>query len=307
MKVNKPKVALSIYKSIDKALLKIIRDLAKKYLKPLKDKPWYNLALKEYEEWTIELLELLDKQSRSYSDLIKGKELFKENIKISNFNYSTDEYLDNLHNKVVVDDVRDALVEMEDDFEKELLLIYEKKNSQLVLEAAKLTSKDIGFKFNFNKFDKYTRDYLREKSIKWAKQVQGTTEKSIKKILVRGFEEGLGSYDIADLIREDTNFSYRRSEAIARTEIISSSNYADDSIYAIDENIIGKQWSSTGDSRTRQSHSDANGQKVKKDKPFMVGGEKLKHPGDNSLGASARNVINCRCTTLPVFKGESLK
>ena len=115
MKVDKPKVALSIYKSIDKALLKIIRDLAKKYLEPLKDKPWYDLALKEYEEWVIELLELLDKQFNGYAQLIRGNDIFRKGVKISNFNYSTDEYLDALHNKVVVDYVRDSLVEMEED------------------------------------------------------------------------------------------------------------------------------------------------------------------------------------------------
>ena len=167
MKVDKPKVALSIYKSIDKALLKIIRDLAKKYLEPLKDKPWYDLALKEYEEWVIELLELLDKQFNGYAQLIRGNDIFRKGVKISNFNYSTDEYLDALHNKVVVDYVRDSLVEMEEDLQEELLILYQKKDIQLVLEAAKLTSEDMGFKFNFNKFDKHIRDYLRDKSIKW--------------------------------------------------------------------------------------------------------------------------------------------
>ena len=139
-----------------------------------------------------------------------------------------------------------------------------------------------------------------------AKQVQGTTEKSIKRILVKGFEEGLSSYDVANSIRGDTNFSYKRSETIARTEVISSSNYADNVIYDIDENIIGKEQSATSGGRARESHPSANGQRVKKGKPFIVGGEKLNHPEDNSLGVSTKNVINCRCTTLPIFKGEKI-
>lgn len=305
--MNKPQVALFIYKSADEALLKIIRDLAKKYLEPLKDKPWYDLAVENYELATLSFLDIFKKQAIKYSDLIKNKDIYNKNTKINQRKYKTKEYLDDLYNLVIVDDIKDVLVDMSVDFEKELQQAYEKQNNQLVIAAAKLTSKDIGFKFNFNKFDKHTRDYLRDKSIKWAKQVQETTEKSIKKILVKGFEDGLGSYDIADLIKEDTNFSFRRSEAIARTEVISSSNYADSVMYGIDENIIGKEWSSTSGSRTRESHASANGQKVKKDRPFIVGGEKLNHPGDNSLGASAKNVINCRCTTLPIFKGGKLK
>lgn len=307
MKVNKPEVALFIYKSIDEALLKIIKDLAEKYLKPLKNKPWYKLALNKYQEWTKLFLNILKNQAVKYSDFIKDKEIFKKNLKADEKKYRTEEYLDELYNLVVVDNIKDVLIDMGKDFETELQLAYARQNKQLIIEAAKFTSKDIGFKFNFNQFNKLTRDYLEEKSIKWARQVQETTEKSIKKILVRGFEEGLGSYDIAEHIQADTNFSYRRSEAIARTEIISSCNYADNAMYAIDENVIGKEWSSTGDSRTRKSHSYADGQKVKKDKPFTIGAHKLMHPGDNSLGAPAKEIINCRCTTLPVFKGESLK
>ncbi len=305
--MDKPEVALFIYKSIEDTLSKLIKELAKKYLLPLKDKPWYKLALKEYEDWTIEYLDILTNQSKKYTDLIKNTDIYNKNVKVNAKKYRTEEYLDKLFNYVVVDDVKDVLVDMSKDFETELQLAYAKQNRQLVIASARLTSKDIGFKFNFNKFDQHTRDYLSDKSIKWAKQVQETTEKSIKQILVKGFEEGLGSYEVADLIQADTNFSYRRSEAIARTEIISSCNYADNAMYSIDDNIIGKTWSATGDGRTRGSHSSANGQKVKKDKPFIVGGSKLMHPGDNSLGAPAHEVINCRCTTFAIFKGESLK
>ena len=48
--------------------------------------------------------------------------------------------------------------------------------------------------------------------------------------------------------------------------------------------------------RVRDEHWEADGQEVPNDEPFTVGGEEMMYPGDISLGASAWNVVNCRCT-----------
>lgn len=62
-----------------------------------------------------------------------------------------------------------------------------------------------------------------------------------------------------------------------------------------------KTWSNMADSlvrgggSTQFNHQTAN-QTVSIDKPFKVSGESLKFPGDTSMGASAGNVINCRCS-----------
>lgn len=63
-----------------------------------------------------------------------------------------------------------------------------------------------------------------------------------------------------------------------------------------------KRWISTDDERTRQAHLDADGQEVPQDEPFVVDGEELMFPGDISLGASAANTINCRCTMVNFIK-----
>ena len=57
-----------------------------------------------------------------------------------------------------------------------------------------------------------------------------------------------------------------------------------------------KRWVATADDRTRPDHAAADGQEVPNDEPFEVGGELMMYPGDISLGASAWNVIQCRCT-----------
>ena len=67
-----------------------------------------------------------------------------------------------------------------------------------------------------------------------------------------------------------------------------------------------KEWSSALDEDVRGNdpddkfdHRDSHVSIVDIDKPFIVSGEELMHPGDQSK-ASAGNVIQCRCAVLPV-------
>ena len=48
----------------------------------------------------------------------------------------------------------------------------------------------------------------------------------------------------------------------------------------------------------------ADGQRVGVDEPFTVDGEKLMFPGDASMGASGRNLYNCRSTVKAMIKGH---
>jgi len=56
-----------------------------------------------------------------------------------------------------------------------------------------------------------------------------------------------------------------------------------------------KTWVAILDDRTRPWHEEADGQTVGVDEPFVVNGEELMMPRDDSLGASPDNLINCRC------------
>lgn len=60
--------------------------------------------------------------------------------------------------------------------------------------------------------------------------------------------------------------------------------------------LIRKTWNAILDQVTRQSHVLANGQVRPLIEPFVVQGELLPYPGSSALGASASNVINCRCS-----------
>ena len=87
-----------------------------------------------------------------------------------------------------------------------------------------------------------------------------------------------------------------RSTTIARTEVIAASNFGSHEAAKQSGLVLQKVWLATGDHRTRPDHAEADGQQVGMEEPFDVGGEQLLYPGDTSLGASAREVCNCRCT-----------
>ena len=58
-----------------------------------------------------------------------------------------------------------------------------------------------------------------------------------------------------------------------------------------------KEWLTARDEKVREAHWAADGQIVRINEPFEVGGEALMWPGD--LNGSPGNIINCRCTVNP--------
>ena len=93
-----------------------------------------------------------------------------------------------------------------------------------------------------------------------------------------------------------------RSEVIARTEALRSANEGSHRMYqqAIEQGNLNPEgvvrtWLATGDDRTRDSHSAANGQRRGLQEPFqMASGALLNYPGDPS--APAAETVQCRCT-----------
>lgn len=63
-------------------------------------------------------------------------------------------------------------------------------------------------------------------------------------------------------------------------------------------------WLSTVDARTRETHREADGQRVPIGQPFTVGGFSLRFPGDPT--GPPQEVIQCRCVALLVERGESV-
>ena len=92
------------------------------------------------------------------------------------------------------------------------------------------------------------------------------------------------------------NFYKWQALRIARTETTFAMNSAKQIAGEVSGLVMEKVWIAAVDSRTRAEHLEANGKAVPLNEPFIVGGEKLMFPGDKLNGASASNLVACRCT-----------
>lgn len=57
-----------------------------------------------------------------------------------------------------------------------------------------------------------------------------------------------------------------------------------------------KTWITEGDSRVRATHTEVDGERIKIEEPFLVGNSQMMYPKDMSLGATAEEIVNCRCS-----------
>jgi len=94
----------------------------------------------------------------------------------------------------------------------------------------------------------------------------------------------------------ETQNAAEKTKDIEATSIFDDEEVVAGGVRLSPDNIV-KTWSAILDDRTRMAHVDADDQTVPQDEPFIVDGEKLMFPGDDSMGASLENIINCRCNT----------
>lgn len=121
-------------------------------------------------------------------------------------------------------------------------------------------------------------------------------KKKISAQVSRGIATGMTYQQVAQQLAGYTNIGYNNAVRIARTEghrVQCQSGM--DACYKAQEkgaNVV-KQWDSTLDRRTRDSHAKVDGEIRELDEPFSNG---LMFPGDPDGGAA--EVVNCRCALL---------
>ncbi len=189
----------------------------------------------------------------------------------------------------------------------------------VVEDAGDYWSAQTGLAFNVRNL--LAESWLADYTLVLAQPINQTTSDPIQKVLAQGQAEGWSIQTMqknmetlfkqwmdGDLTDEDFKwFSDRmpphRTELIARTETTHATNAGSYNLFKAWE-VGEKEWLATQDNRTRDSHANANGQVVSIDEPFAVGGFKMMHPGDTSLGAPVSEIADCRCALLPVMPDD---
>lgn len=136
----------------------------------------------------------------------------------------------------------------------------------------------------------------------------------LKQTLAAGLEDGDSTRDLTKRVQVALGgYARAGAERVARTEATGAMNFGGHRA-RIDADVEFKEWLSTIDRRTRPGysikgrgkrgrfdHRRPNGQIQRNGSAFLVSGQLLMYPGDTSLGASAGNVIACRCTSVAYF------
>lgn len=96
-------------------------------------------------------------------------------------------------------------------------------------------------------------------------------------------------------ITDDYYLSNDRAMFISECEANSILNYRQYS-KAVKAGKAKKKWIDVGDKRERKTHLEVGGTTLPIGEPFSVGDSLLQFPKDTSLGASADEIVNCRCS-----------
>ena len=147
-------------------------------------------------------------------------------------------------------------------------------------------------------WQRYLLDWISANAAEKVSMISDTTRDELADAIAEGAGLGESIDDIAARIGDvyQGYIGKARAVTIARTEVVSASNAASVFVAKSTGLDLMKQWLSTRDDRTRDTHLAADGQERPMDEPFSVGGYELMWPGDGSMGAPASELVRCRCT-----------
>lgn len=142
--------------------------------------------------------------------------------------------------------------------------------------------------------------YLEREAGKQIKNISDTLVDYIRQSVIAAVAAGKDQRVIAkDILAKAPEISQWRAATIARTETHNAALAAiDESLKFKKTPVKSKTWWSAADKRVRPSHQAIHGVTIPYDQPFSVGASEMMRPGDQSLGAGAEEVCNCRCSIL---------
>jgi uncharacterized protein with gpF-like domain len=142
--------------------------------------------------------------------------------------------------------------------------------------------------------------YLKAEGARKIVDIAESLRDFVRGVVLGMLQDGKGTETIARALSgQAPEIGRTRAATIARTETHNAALAAIDQTLKFKNITVQKKtWWANRDRRTRPTHRAAHGQEKPLDEPFIVGGEKMMRPGDDSFGAGAEEIINCRCSVL---------
>ena len=135
---------------------------------------------------------------------------------------------------------------------------------------------------------------LLERTKVFSKRTLARITTDINQILTTGYTSGKGINVVADMMtKRFTQLETWEAKRIARTEIHNAHNNAVMRTYEA-LNVEYTQWIAADDDRTRESHTELNGEIIPMGGTYSNG---LAYPGDTT--GDIEEWINCRCSNAP--------
>lgn len=140
---------------------------------------------------------------------------------------------------------------------------------------------------------------------------RATLEKVLKELLADETFMAMGEEARVREIMKRLKFKARwMARRIVRTETTASANFgiqlSASDIYGDD--VLVKEWIASAGARTRDTHRTADitygNNPIPVNEPYLVGGSRMMFPSDTQLGASAKEVVNCRCVSIPFIQTD---
>lgn len=144
--------------------------------------------------------------------------------------------------------------------------------------------------------------------------ISGVARNTLKKVIKElTADERFMSLGLEPRVKEIMKRLKFKSRWMARRVVQTETTAAANNGISISaQNVYGKdnlfkKWIAGG-ANIRDTHSTAmsiySKKPIPEDKPYLVGSSYLMFPADTSLGALAKEVVNCKCISLPIVKAD---
>lgn len=167
-------------------------------------------------------------------------------------------------------------------------------------------------------FDPYTQtiqNFIKNNSLKVAKEVNAETEKQIRATLAQGMRENDTMQELsARIMHVFGTASTYRAFMIARTESAMAENYADVVAWEQTDVVEAKEWFTAEDEHVCGFCHEMDGKTIKLNQSFFQKGDVMMFEDSNGkpheMNLDFRTIgepplhPNCRCVLLPVLKDE---